>query len=104
MRVRLIGSFRLSLAVVALGISLCAPSWAQESAHQFARRSILRQPATSGAPTAPISAGNWSQIAELVSSTSQPLFPVNTSFGELVSISGNTILATIRRDGVQSGR
>jgi hypothetical protein len=99
MRVRLIGSFRLSLAVVALAISLCPPSWAQESAHQFTRRSMLRQPAASGAPTAPISAGNWSQIAELVSSTNQPLFPINVLFGELVSISGNTILATIETTG-----
>jgi hypothetical protein len=90
MRMRFIGAY-LSLAIVTL-IICCPTTWAQEPSQLSGRRKMVRHP--SGAPTVTLSAGKWSQVGELVSSTDQPLFPLNGLFGELVAISGNTILAT----------
>jgi hypothetical protein len=86
----------LSLAIATL-IIFCPTIWAQEPSHQFGRRGMLRRP--SGAPSVTVSAGRWSQVGELVSSTNQPLYPLNGLFGELVAISGNTILATTEETG-----
>ncbi|MGD0989168.1 MAG: hypothetical protein ABR874_15245 [Candidatus Sulfotelmatobacter sp.] len=45
-------------------------------------------------PGVPISAGNWSQIAELVSTSSQPLFSEDSLLGNEIAISGDTIVVS----------
>jgi hypothetical protein len=45
-------------------------------------------------PTLPISAGNWSQIAELVSTASQPLFGNEALLGNEIAISGDTVVVS----------